>query len=154
MKQFETHAKTIGEYTFHIRPMPAFKAAKVSGELVSFVTPLIGSIIPAIEKNGESIANMEVDTILPALVDGAASLDGTKMESLLKMLIIDGGLIAFEDGNEESPKKLNEDLANEIFCGSVQDMVALAAEVVKINFGGVLSTFANKYIPSEKTAEA
>ena len=40
MKQLESREVTIGENKFYIRPMPAFKAANISGELANLVMPI------------------------------------------------------------------------------------------------------------------
>ena len=47
MKQLEPHSKAIGENTFYIRPLPAFKAANMSGELATLILPLLTGLAPA-----------------------------------------------------------------------------------------------------------
>ena len=45
MKQFEPTEKTLGGTQFFIRPFPAFTAARVSGELVKMLSPMMGGIL-------------------------------------------------------------------------------------------------------------
>lgn len=42
LKQMEAKKVTVGDNSFHIKPFPAFKAANLTGELASVLSPLIG----------------------------------------------------------------------------------------------------------------
>ena len=48
LKQMEAKKVTVGENSFHIKPFPAFKAANLTGELASVLSPLIGAIAPLV----------------------------------------------------------------------------------------------------------
>ena len=75
---------------------------------------------------------------------GCTAIDGDKLEKLMKKLLL-GGHITVEITNEEGEidgERLNEDLANEIFCGDVQDMFLLCFQVIKLNFNGFFKKFA------------
>jgi len=138
MKQLETTQKVIGDYTFYIRPFPAFVAANISGELASVLTPMIGGIAPLIGgDNGEDIMDMDVEKALPSVSAAFSGLSGDKFESMMRKLLINNGNISIEgEATEGKTMKLTYDLANEVFCGEVQDMFVLCFEVIRLNFGG------------------
>ena len=46
LKQLETREVTVGENIFYIRPLPAFKAANMTGELAALVLPLVSGLAP------------------------------------------------------------------------------------------------------------
>lgn len=46
--QMEAKKVTVGENSFHIKPFSAFKAANLTGELASVLSPLIGAIAPLV----------------------------------------------------------------------------------------------------------
>ncbi len=66
------------------------------------------------------------------------AIDGNRMEKLMKKLLL-GGHIAVEledeNGNTEE-EELTQDLADEIFCGNIQDMFVLCFHVIRLNFRG------------------
>lgn len=150
LKQMEATSVTIGDNKFYIRPFPAFKAANISGELASTLTPFLGAIAPLAKGAGdghsgesEGIMDMDVDKAAKALMN-CPDISGDKVERLMKKLLL-GGHIAVEtedeDGEKES-EKLNEDLVNELFCGDVQEMFVLCVHVIRLNFRGFFDKFA------------
>ena len=44
LRQIESHKVNVGEYTFYIKPFPAFKASNITGDLASVLSPMIGLI--------------------------------------------------------------------------------------------------------------
>ena len=143
MKQFDPTNVTIGGYRFHIFPFPAFKAANMSGELVSVLGPALGSIVTLLgndEKEGSNLLDVNLDKVAPAIAGAFASINGDKIEALLKRLLISGRNISVdtEDGDAQY---LTEDYLNDIFCGSVESMFVLAFYVIKTNFGGFFKKF-------------
>ena len=50
MKQMEPRIATVGDNTFYIRPLPAFKAANLTGELAALVLPLVSGLAPLLDK--------------------------------------------------------------------------------------------------------
>ncbi len=143
MKQLSITEKTIGETHFYIKPFPAFTAANISGELTSLLAPALGGL-GAVKKDGvntEDFLNMELSDALPAVAAALGSMNGDKLEALLKKLIVDHGNVSVEDESGHA-QILTADLANEVFCGEVENMVILAAEVVKINFSKVFTKLA------------
>lgn len=148
MKQMEVTEKKIGENTFYLKPFPAFVAVNISGELAALLTPFIGSLAPFIggninsgetpeEKNKGDILDADVNDVLPAFTKAFSSLSGDKFERLMKKLLIDHKNISVEsESTEWNVKLLTYDLANEVFCGDVQDMYILCFEVIRLNFQG------------------
>ena len=58
LKQLETREVNVGENIFYIRPLPAFKAANMTGELAALVLPLVSGLAPLLsavdtEKGGQ-----------------------------------------------------------------------------------------------------
>ena len=127
LKQMEAKKVTVGENSFHIKPFPAFKAANLTGELASVLSPLIGAIAPLV---------------------------GDRLEALMKKLLL-GGNIVIEYEDEEGERQqdvLDKDLADEVFCGNVQDMFVLCVHVIKLNFNGFFEKLATLSGKAEQVA--
>ncbi len=171
-KRMETTKKKIGEATFYIKPFAAFTAANISGELASMLAPMLGGLAPMLKdtKVGDAagdaskaqadVMDMEMDELLPAISSALIDIDGDKVEHLMTRLLVQYGNINVaspETDNDVVP--LDMDLANEIFCGSLTDMLRLCIEVVRINFGGFFESVAGlsgnllSDTKSEKTAK-
>ena len=152
MKRMETTEKVIGENTFYIRPFAAFTAANISGEVIAVLSPVPGGLAPLfgnMEKGeakkaekGESAAaanlmDMDIEEALPSSTDALGNISGDKVEHLMKRLLVDTGNISVEGPDTDgSVKVLDRDLADEVFCGEIQDMLILCFEVIKLNFKG------------------
>jgi hypothetical protein len=139
MKQFEPTVKTIRDYTFYIRPFPAFKAANLSGELAAVILPVLSSITPMLtntDKKNNGVLDTNIEDAAPAIAGAFSSISGDKLESLLKKLLTSNGNIAVELEPGGETQRLTDDLVNEIFCGETQDLFILAFEVIKINYAG------------------
>lgn len=139
MKQMEITMKKIGDTKFYIAPFPAFTSARISGNLASVIAPILGGFAPMLKgvdgNNTEDIMSKDMDEMLPVLTDAFSHLEGEKLESLMKQLLIDYKNISYEDEDGET-EQLTFDAANEIFCGEMQDMFILCWEVIKLNFSG------------------
>lgn len=152
MKQLESREVTIGENIFYIRPLPAFKAANLSGELAALVLPLVTgltSLIPAgttAENMGNGLFDIDVKDAGPAISAAFSSLSGDKIEAILKHLLIAGKNISVEVPGERV-QILTEDLANEVFCEDVQDMFILAFEVIRTNYNGFFKKLGGRFGP-------
>lgn len=156
MKQLEGRSTTIGENTFYIRPLPAFKAANMSGELASLVIPLLGGLAPLLNGVNEEkgLFDIDLEQAAPAVAGAFSAISGNKLEEILKHLLISGKNIAFETPESDKPKLLTEDLANELFCEDVQDMFLLAFEVIRSNYNGFFKKIATRFGPAmEKLTE-
>lgn len=152
MKQLESREVTVGENIFYIRPLPAFKAANLSGELAALVLPLVTgltSLIPAgttAENMGNGLFDIDVKDAGPAISAAFSSLSGDKIEAILKHLLIAGKNISVEVPGERV-QVLTEDLANEVFCEDVQDMFILAFEVIRTNYNGFFKKLGGRFGP-------
>lgn len=151
MKRMETTEKAIGENTFYIRPFSAFTAANISAELTSVLSPMIGSVgvlIGKVDASGAEdsgaedsvdladIMNLDMEKALPALAAAFGSLSGDRMEKLMLRLLVDNKNIAVEgEATDGRTVQMSKDLADEVFCGEVQDMFILCYEVIKVNYG-------------------
>ena len=153
LKQIEPVVERIGGNSFYITPFPAFKAANLTGELASLLAPLLGAIAPLInsdeEGNGEeekkstSLMDIDASDAAQAMMNCPA-IEGDKVEKLMKKLLLGGHIVVEyhkEDGNVDH-ERLDLDLANEIFCGDVQDMFILCFYVIRLNFKGFFKKFA------------
>ena len=139
MKQLEVTQKQIGDAMFYIKPFPAFTAANISGELANVIAPLFGGIATALggSNKTDDIMSMEIDEAMPAISNAFSGLSGEKFERLMKKLLIDSKNISVEcEATDGETKLLTYDLANEVFCGEVQDMYILCFEVIRLNFKG------------------
>lgn len=113
-----------------IYPFGAFTAANLSGELGSMLGPVIGSIAPLVADKKISLDD-DVATAAPQLATAFSSLSGEKLERLMKKLICSKNIVTKTDG-----EWLTEEMADEIFCGKVDEMFQLAFFVLRENFGG------------------
>mgnify|MGYP000049086130 CR=1 FL=1 len=149
LKQLETREVTVGENIFYIRPLPAFKAANMTGELAALVLPLVSGLAPLLsdvdtEKEGDGLLDIKVEDAAPAIAGAFSSLDGDKVEKILKHLLIAGSNISVEQPGEKV-RLLTEDLANEVFCTDVQDMFILAFEVIRTNYNGFFKKLGDRF---------
>ena len=149
-KQMEVTKKKIGDYTFYIKPFPAFVAANISGELSQVIGPVIGSAAPLFTKVADNsvddIMNMEMDDALPIFTNALSTLSGDKFERLMRRLLVENKNISVRgELTEDDTELLDMDLANEIFCGELQDMFLLCFEVIKINFSGFFRKIAGQF---------
>ncbi len=158
MKQLQTTQKVIGDATFYIRPFPAFTGARISGELTSLLAPVLGGLGAIADQfkgtnlnteNGKvDIMNLDIDKALPALADSVSTLSGDKLERIMKNLLVNNQNIsvvcAATGGNAQT---LDMDLANEVFCGDLQDMFILCYEVIKVNYGSFFTKLGTRFGP-------
>lgn len=162
LKQMESKKVKVGDNEFYIKPFPAFKAANLTGELASVLSPLLSAVAPLVGGNDtESIMDMDVDKVAEKMAEntiGNINISGDKVEALMRKLLLGGNIvIEYEDEEGETQQEvLDKDLADEVFCGNVQDMFVLCVHVIKLNFNGFFSKLANlsgkaKQAAGEKT---
>lgn len=151
LRQMESKKVKIGENNFFIKPFPAFKAANLTGELASVLSPLLGAMAPLVGDG--DLAEMDMNKAAEALA-GSVMIDGDRLEVLMKKLLLGGNIvIQYEDDNgEEQQEKLDKDLADEVFCGNVQDMFVLCVHVIKLNFNGFFEKLATLSGKAEQVA--
>jgi len=153
MKQMNITQKVIGENTFFLKPFAAFTAANISGDLVAMFAPIAGALAAPIvgelgedtEKSEKSVMDTEIDKVLPAFSGAFSSLSGDKCEKLMRRLLIDHQNISVV--YEGSTQVLDMDIANEVFCGDVQDMYLLCYEVIKLNYKGFFKKIGGRFGP-------
>ena len=162
MKQMEVTEKKIGDSTFYIKPFPAFVAVNISGGVAALVGNSNGEV--SSEDKPKSIMDVDVEDALPALTSAFSSISGDKFERLMKKLLVNNKNISVEcEATDGEVKLLDYDLANEVFCGDVQDMYILCFEVIRLNFKGFfkkigvqfgsLKELLQKQAPSTKNGE-
>lgn len=156
MKQMKTVEKRIGENTFYLKPFPAFVAANISGDLASMLLPILGAMTPTIaaaaqKGNNENIMDtkledFDMDSAIPAMTKALSCFNGNQTERFIKKLIIESGNVSVESETAGIElQKLTMDLANEVFCGEIQDMYILCYEVIKLNFGGFFKRLGTQF---------
>ena len=139
MRRMQTIEKVIGENTFYIRPFGAFAAANISGELAALLSPILAGIAPLFggldtgDGGSDAVANpldMDIEEAMPAISSALSTISGDKVERMMRRLLIDQQNISVQgedtDGNTVI---LDKDLADEVFCGELQDMFILCYEV-------------------------
>lgn len=149
IKQMQVTEKKIGDNTFYIKPFPAFTAANLSGEIGALITPILAAIAPAFGGNDNTNTNLmdvQVEDALPHLSNAFSGLSGDKFEMLMrKLLIINKNISVEGESTDGEVKSLTYDLANEVFCGEVQDMYILCFEVIKLNFSGFFKKLGTRF---------
>jgi len=148
MKQQEATRVSIGDYNFYIRPFPALTAANMTGDLANMAMPLLTALAPIIvnqlKEEDESSSVLDTD-VAPAISGAFSTINGDKLEKLMRKLLIDNRNIAYEGMDDEKPKPLEKNDLNEIFCGNIQDMFILAYHVIKLNFAGFFEKIASQF---------
>lgn len=154
MKQFTPTVKTIGDNKFYIRPFPAFTAAKMTGDLANVAAPLLAALAPLIIKyapgnkasGGKKALDADISEVAPALSGAFSGLTGDALESLCRELLTAHGNASVSIGGDDSNNQLmDEKIANELFCGDVDEMFMLMFEVIKVNFSGFFKKLAAQY---------
>ena len=152
LKQMTPTVEKVGGNTFYITPFSAFKAANLTGELASILTPLLGAFAPLIgdeeagdgETGGDGLLDVDVSKAAEVL-SGCPAIGGDRLEGLMRKLLLGGNIVVeITDGDtgERETLKLDFDTANELFCGDVQDMFILCFHVIKLNFKGFFKKLA------------
>ena len=139
MKQLTPKKVTIADVDFFITPFGAFYASNLSGEIMAVLAPILTGLSALLSPSGEeiNIENIKVEEALPKIAPVLSTLDGDKLETLLRKLLINKGNISYsmtEDGIAHTGK-LTYDEANEIFCQDILGMYRLAWEVIDLNYG-------------------
>lgn len=161
LRQTEPRKETVGDYNFYIKPFPAMVAANLTGDLASLLTPVLAALLPLVgNENGEDKGGdgglMDID-VTQAAESMAKSMDGfsgKRVESMMKKLLVTYKNVVVEvpeldENDAETGEYVQEildiDLANEIFCGEVQDMFILAFYVIRLNFNGFFRKIAGRF---------
>ena len=151
MKQHDVkQERKLGGNTFYIRPFGAFKAANMSGEILSLITPILAGIAPVVAgakvtDDEVSLLDMDAEKVAPHLSNAMSGISGDKLELLLKKLLTDYKNVSVELEGKKEAQILTEDLANELFCGDAQDMFILAFDVIKANYSRFFQKLGGQY---------
>lgn len=74
---------------------------------------------------------------MPAISSALSTISGDKVERMMRRLLIDQQNISVQGEDTDGDTViLDKDLADEVFCGELQDMFILCYEVIKLNFKG------------------
>lgn len=141
VRQMEPKVETIGGDTFYIYPFGAMKSANLSGEIIALMMPIIASMAPALGKD-KNVMDMDANEVAPYIGNAFSSLNGDKVEAMLRKLLLEGNIGVLKAGASDA-EWLNEDLSNELFCGNTQNMFLLAFYVIKVNYSGFFEKLGN-----------
>ena len=127
MRRMQTIEKVIGENTFYIRPFGAFAAANISGELAALLSPILAGIDTG-DGGSDAVANpldMDIEEAMPAISSALSTISGDKVERMMRRLLIDQQNISVQGEDTDGDTViLDKDLADEVFCGELQDIFA------------------------------
>lgn len=147
MRQLEPKRVTIGEVEYAIYPFGAFDAAAISGDLAKMLGPFMAGFLPFVNSDDNGFT-ADAKEVVPVLAQAFQSLDGDKLQWLLRQLLIVKKNINCEYREEDGQvvqKSLTADLANQLFVGRLDEMIQLALEVVRFNFDGFFTRLLNQY---------
>ena len=139
MRRMQTIEKVIGENTFYIRPFGAFAAANISGELAALLSPILAGIAPLFGglDTGDGGSDAAANPLDMDIEEALSTISGDKVERMMRRLLIDQQNISVQGEDTDGDTViLDKDLADEVFCGELQDMFILCYEVIKLNFKG------------------
>ena len=146
MKRLTPVVKEIGDNKFYIRPFSAFTAANMTGDLANVATPILAAIAPLVVKavgsEDKKVLDTDVAEMAPSMQGAFSGLSGDKLERLSMKLLIEHQNISVETPESEKAKLLTKDLADELFCGEVEDMFVLMWYVIQVNFSGFFKKLA------------
>jgi hypothetical protein len=145
-KMNNTAEIVVGDQVFYVRKFPALTAARISANVLALLAPLLGGaggLLGSLEsEDGENVFDADIGSLLPSLASSFSSLEGKKMEIVLKELLLEERLISIDSANGITTK-LTQDLLDEIFCGDLMGLLTLAYEVIKLNYGSLFTMLGN-----------
>ena len=133
----ETKKYDQGDYTFAIRPFPAFHSMKVLGDLQKVVVPALGGAIGGLKPESLDMDTSDVKFIGGAVADAlnnlAETLDGETLERAAELLL-DPQYVSVAPLHTKDFQPLDEGAVNEIFSGRIIDLIALMVQIFKVNY--------------------
>lgn len=139
VKQLDPKITVLGDVTYAIYPFGGMYAANLSGELGKFLGPIAAGALPLIGSDSD-VMELDLKEAMPLIIGAFETLDGDKVENLLKKLLINKKNISCQYRDESTGEAvksiLTEDLANSLFCQDVYGMYRLAVEVINVNYSG------------------
>ena len=134
--------KELDGYAFYIRPFAAFTSSRVFTDILSIISPLAMSLLPALfddseEDEEKSLLDMDLEKAAPFVIKAFSSIDSDKMENTIKALLIREKNIHVGKAGDSSDDLtlLDHDTVNALFTGNLASMYLLAFEVIKVNYG-------------------
>lgn len=156
-KQLHKVEIVIGNYNFNIFPFKAMTAARLSGEVSSFVLPLLSgatSLLGVLLSDDHSKIGEQSLSLAPSIANAFSTLSGEKLEKLLNDLLLSNENISFEMMGDSKTYRLDKNSLDEIFCCDIMGLYTLALEVIKLNFGDFFiklkGLFGNLFAQEEK----
>ena len=153
-KGIEPVVKTIGDYDYYIRPFSAFLASNISGELIATLSPVLGTLVSFFDEAGKSGDEITANSIMDMDLSGSAitvvqafkSVDGAKLEKLLRTLLCAHRNIAFAPAgtSEGEIETLDASYIDKVFTGEIENMFLLALEVIKVNYSGFFKKLSSR----------
>ena len=133
----ETKKYDQGDYTFAIRPFPAFHSMKVLGDLQKVVVPALGGAIGGLKPESLDMDTSDVKfiggAVAAALNNLAKTLDGETLERAAELLL-DPQYVSVAPLHTKDFQPLDEGAVNEIFSGRIIDLIALMVQIFKVNY--------------------
>ena len=148
MKQMEVTEYTIGDYTYYVKPFPAFVAANISAELAKVVAPILGAIVPLFGgfSDDKGLSDVNIEDAGNAIGSAFSNLSAEEFDSLMKKLLITNKNVSVcGPYTEGATKVMDMDMANEVFCGDVQNMFILCYYVISLNFKGFFKKLGGRF---------
>ena len=135
----ETVQKQVGENIFYIRPISPFKAIGLLGDIQKLIGPALGKGLASFTNGGgdaKSLLDRKVDgsMLAEAFEALAEHVDGAKLENMVRR-ILDQQFVAVQMPQDDTPARLTEAKANEVFLGCPGDMFAVIAAVLEATYG-------------------
>lgn len=149
LKQINPKRVSIGGVDYAIYPFSAFKAAGISGDLGRFIGPMVAGVLPLVKNDMDidKLLGEDIDKLMPMISGALSSLESDKVEKMLMELLINERNISCEYRDEKGnvvQSQLTKELADELFIGGLDNMVKLAVEVVKLNYGNFFTGLAGQ----------
>lgn len=148
LKKIEPHRVQIGDVNYAIYPFSAFRSAGIAGDLGRFIGPIVAGILPFVggDMDIETLLSADVDKLVPLVNAALSKLDSATVEKILMELLINEKNIACEyrEDGRMVQAELTKELADEMFIGGLPDMIKLAIEVVKFNYGNFFTGLADQ----------
>ena len=133
----ETKKYDQGDYTFAIRPFPAFHSMKVLGDLQRVVVPALGGAIGGLKPESLDMDTSDVKFIGGAVADALNNLGKTLVGETLERaaeLLLDPQYVSVAPLHTKDFQPLDEGAVNEIFSGRIIDLIALMVQIFKVNY--------------------
>ena len=160
-KQLEPMYVTYEDVNYAIYPFPAMDAVEISGDLSRFLGPIVLGLAPlfaggASGETSEDLGTaalqnalaMSNDQLIPILQGAMTSLDGKTMRSLIKKLLLDHENVVCEMVNDDGrtvQRKLTASIMDELFIGSLDVMLRLVIDVMRLNYAGFFTKLLSQY---------